>query len=197
MTANGQRIGELENAKDAMQIDIASNGQSIGELDNAQTTMQADITTNAQGIDELASTQLTMQSDITANGERIGELDSEQGTMQSDITANSERIDELEITAELFGALQSRVEEIEAWKEVVITFESESSAKSVAASELFTGGQKASQPQYKDELIGALVATNLLVMISFACYMIGGKCPKRKYVVLDRAAVGDDESMQF
>ena len=49
----------------------------------------------------------------------------------------------------------------------------------------------------KDELIGALLACNIIMMVGFSCYMMAGSCNKGKYVVVDDEGADRDEKISF
>ena len=50
--------------------------------------------------------------------------------------------------------------------------------------------------QYQDELIGALLASNIITMVGFACYLLAGRCSRRKYAVVnDQAGVYARENL--
>ena len=66
-----------------------------------------------------------------------------------------------------------------------------------AASEVFGAQSAWSIGQFKDELVGALVASNILVMVGFTCFVMAGRCNRRKYVVLSQKALDENENMSF
>ena len=115
-----------------------------------------------------------VEADITASGERMDEFADAADTMQTGITANGERIDELANAADAvdetlesvqsdYDALVSRLEEIESWKETVITF---SSAKGGPDRAETVGSYNGlASPDDKNTIIVALVVANVLFII--------------------------------
>jgi len=120
--------------------------------------------------DEFAANELeieSLQSAQTAATERLN-------VVEADVTANSERMDEFAITADTvedtiesvqsdYDGLVSRLEEIESWKETVITFSAAKSGPGLA--ETVGSHNGLVSPDDKNTIIVALVVANMLLII--------------------------------
>jgi len=150
----------FEVAIDAMQVDISANDDRMDAFADAADTMQTDITTNGDRLDAFASTGSAMQTDITANSDRMDEF-----ADAADIVDQT-----LESVQSDYAALESRLEEIESWKGLVLTF----SAKDVAGKQIADDadltravGWSAAMwsTENKDTLIVVLVLANVLLIV--------------------------------
>jgi len=197
ITGNGQRMDDFDVTVDAVQTEVTSNGKRIDELGNTTDVLQndqtaanerldvieTDIAGNEQRMDEMVNTVGAMQTEVTANADRIDELGSNAQELHANITAKfADAADRSAVDQEL-GELQNRVQELEAWKEGVVSFEAEASARSQMGESLPIGNvashNAVTSTEGKDTIIVALVVANVLLIIGClvaaftACF--GGK----------------------
>jgi len=166
---------------DAAKADITTNDGRMDALESAADARD-------DTIDSVQSDLEAAETDISANSERIDGLadaaDIVEGTLQSvqseldaakaDITTNDGRMDALESAADArddtidsvqsdLEALESRLAEVESWKETVLTFSSAQASPGIADA-VGTYGSVASA-ESKDAIIAVLVVANVVLII--------------------------------
>jgi len=199
VTASISRVNE--SVLQITSVDIPAVTARVQLNEDAVTTINTELGSVETLIAALNDVDAATDSRVTLNEDAVTAMNSELSSVETSIealnevdTATDSRIVAVmalaESNEETAGSLEERLTFLE---RRIAGFEaSDVSAAKSADGQLDVGGElfgSTAQLPYKDELIGALVATNLITMAGFVCFAMTKRCnAKHKYV-----SVMDDE----
>jgi len=151
----------------ANELDIESLQSAQSEVTERLDAAETDISANSERIDGLADASDVVEGTLQS-------VQSDLDEVKADITANDGRMDALESAADArddtvdsvqsdLEALESRLAEVESWKETVLTFSSAQASPGIADA-VGAYGSVASADS-KDTIITVLVVANVVLII--------------------------------